>query len=415
MARGCVSGVRVFASGELVLAQAGSAVEAAGMLFDGSVGGPEEALAWAVTAQGLPDYLVVDCGFATNSADTVAQLKTQVSAIYESCSEEGRVPPLLLFVGPPIFAHEVDELYRLGLHRWILRAELAVALPRELAELEAERRDAGEAIDADRLVSVVGTVGGAGSSVLAANIAWHAAKSGRNVALIEADVLNGRQAGYFGLPMDQGFDSLAKMLVDRDADKAMLERIARSRPVSGMPNLAVLSSFQHPGTQNPVRADAKGVERIVALAQLSYDLVVLDVGVSVYPLGREVFAGRLSLVATPTCESLETALRVADVARRHKTPMNLVLNRVDEHPEGGPGISRFADALKLDEDAEIAPVPFDRRVLAALVQSQPEAPLVEEKGELGDAVRRAVAMALGEPLPKASSSGWFSDLKELFA
>jgi MinD-like ATPase involved in chromosome partitioning or flagellar assembly len=152
-----------------------------------------------------------------------------------------------------------------------------------------------------RVVAVSGGRGAVGKSVVAANLSWALAQTGRRVAVIDLDFESPSQHALLGIPY--GRPGLATLLDERE------------------PVHAALSETRHPNLRLVVGASSgvppSAVPKLIERARgLQVDVVVLDVGVaagwdasSLFELGDQRIA-----VATPQGSSVQDTYALFNAA-----------------------------------------------------------------------------------------------------
>ena len=203
-----------------------------------------------------------------------------------------------------------------------------------------------------RMIALTGTQGGAGTSLLASNLAWHlGAERNRHTVLLDADLHRGTGAFMLNTAPSPGLQ-LALETPDR-IDALLAERAAQ--PVSD--RLHVLAS-DVPLTETPVYAEGAAAALLAALRR-RYNFIVADVPFNGAPFSRDLIslAQQRVLVMMPTLISIRDTLKLLGVKLKGEggdRPI-VVLNRLGM--PGGLQRRQVEDTLGLKVDIAIPDLP----------------------------------------------------------
>lgn len=274
------------------------------------------------------------------------------------------------------------QLTRHGVHEYLPLPADPGLVADAIAALRAAPQDAPQG----RLLAFIGASGGAGSSTLASNVAWHLAQIyGGEVALIDLDLA----FGTLGLDLNlESPQSSAQALAQAERlDDQMLERFVAKYD----DNLSLLTSAGD-GTSGDI--DIAALDRLLAALRANAAWVVADLPRAWGGWVRHVLdaADEIVVTAVPSLASLRNAKSAADIlnpGRLKDSPVRLVLNRVGANPK-----------------TEIAARDFTATYGASPAASLPFLPaLFAEAATRGQIVsERARAPRLVEPLRKLAVS-----------
>ena len=175
-----------------------------------------------------------------------------------------------------------------------------------------------------RIVHVVSTIGGVGSTTVACNIAASLAKTAKTV-LLDLDLVRGAVAGYFDLR--PRFTIADVMDTAEKVDRLLLDNALTIHKNS---NLAVLGRPEMP--EDSQRVNAAGVQRLLNMLSRVFDYVVIDSVMSVDPIyAAAISAADVNIVVMQlNVPSAKNAERYCGALRRCGTDsskIRLVVNR----------------------------------------------------------------------------------------
>jgi pilus assembly protein CpaE len=270
----------------------------------------------------------------------------------------------------------------------VTRALLAAAADAPAASLPAS---ADTPADGCRVVSVLGTKGGVGKSVVATNLAAALARAGHRTVLVDLDLQFGDVAIMLQLPPDRTIRDVVRVFDRLDAD--LLDGFL----VEHSSGLRVLLAPVAPEEAEWV--EPAHVARILEMMRATADFIVIDtppalddVVLTALEASDVVYA-----VATPDVPSIKN-LRVAlNKLRQLGVPsaeVRVVLNRADSKVGLDESDVRKATACEI-----AIKVPSDRLVPRAvnrgvpIVVDQPRSPVARSFRQLATAVAAAVEVA----------------------
>jgi len=218
---------------------------------------------------------------------------------------------------------------------------------RALATLTAAVDGGGDAC----VVAVVGGVGGAGASCLAATLALEAGRRGNRVLLVDGDPLGGGLDVLLGI---ENADGLRRSAAGAQTRAVTSRSLSEALPRTG--NVWVLTAGRPDHADD--MASAGG---LLAAARRGFDVVVCDVDRHADPWGSELLAHAvLTVVVVP--EDVRSLAAATSVVRRigtHASSLAVITAR------RRPGLSRETVEATLGVPV-IARVRSDRRLQEAL-------------------------------------------------
>ena len=243
------------------------------------------------------------------------------------------------------------------------------------------------AVVGGRMVSVTGAQGGAGASLVAANLAWHlGVERNRHTVLLDADLHCGTGAFLLNTPPSSGLQSALE--TPERIDALLAERAAQ--PVAE--RLHVLASEAALGV---VPGYAEGAaSSLMAALRRRYNFIVADVPFTGAAFNRELLdlAHQRVIVLLPALVSIRDGLRLLALkpgALHIERPI-VVLNRVGM--PGGLQRKQVEETLGVKADVVIPDLP---RVVANATNL----------GEPAAAARSAFRTAILELTGQAASTG----------
>ncbi len=152
-----------------------------------------------------------------------------------------------------------------------------------------------------RVWAVGGGKGGIGKSFIAANVATVAARSGRQVVVVDADLGGANLHTCFGMPAGNGVN-LSDYLDNRIQD---LEKAAVETPIPGL--RLIRGALGHAGTADT--SHEQRAQLVQAVRALRADLVIFDLAAGTDRATLDFFleTDESMLVATPEPTSIENA------------------------------------------------------------------------------------------------------------
>jgi pilus assembly protein CpaE len=294
--------------------------------------------------------------------------------------------PSLLRRGTPVGRAllAVDTRESVGSLRTAIRAGAQgfYLWPHERDELAAaSRRTAVAASNADggRLIAVIGSRGGAGTTFLATHLAAAFARRRRDCVLIDLDVQFDDIAAALGIPIDEPVPTLTDLLADEGV--VSMER----RPWTHPAGFRVIPGSNGRG---PIEIDADDAAAVVDATARASDVVVAHLPRTASPIARAIVARAEEVVVVLTLEvaSFRAARRTVatfDVEERCR----FVVNRAQRADIA------VADVQRVFGRPALGVVPASSQVRGA----QDRGALLPPRGRVARAVDR-IAAALTEPV-----------------
>ncbi|MFO1067236.1 MAG: AAA family ATPase [Geminicoccaceae bacterium] len=210
-----------------------------------------------------------------------------------------------------------------------------------------------------RLIAVVGTRGGVGATMLAANTAWSIANQRRRrVAILDLDL----QFGSVGLALDlEPAQGLREALENPGRiDALYLERMM----VKQSETLHVLGAEEP--LDDPVLPDPAAIDLLLKELRSRFHYVMIDLPRSVSPVWQHVLqaVSNLVVVTDLSLAGMRDTLRIMSLlpGTNAACQLAIVVNRAGEHRQGEIGRSEFEKGIGRKVDLV---VPFDGRAVAA--------------------------------------------------
>jgi len=174
-------------------------------------------------------------------------------------------PGHLLAVGPLVEPRAVLSVLRSGATDYVDEAEVEVELPAALARLTANRAERGAP---GRILAVLGATGGAGASLVAANLAVALAKVHERSMLVDLDAATGDLAAMLNLKPTHTLRDLVRNA--SRIDRTLLEQVLEKH-YSGVHLLASPREYGTPSEQTP-----EALAHALDLARVLFPRVVID-------------------------------------------------------------------------------------------------------------------------------------------
>ena len=309
---------------------------------------------------------------------------------------------------PGVNVIAVGDRSEIGLYRDLLHAGvtdyIAKPLTRELVQksiqLATGSQDVGRISQKlGKLVTVMGTRGGIGTTTISVNLAWHLAnKFGRRVALVDLDL----QTGDCGLMLDLQATAGLREALDNPyrIDNLFLERVMAPHG-----NRLFVMSAQE-SLRDELRFTPEAAETLVSALQTQFHYVVVDVPRAPSALTQRVIdlAALRVIVADETIRSAREIVRLKSVLGEGDTGHTnlLVVNRGGEKSQGFIPANEFKDAVQMQP---LLTIPFH-----AIGRGKPasfELPAAIGRGRMADAVGKLAAEVAGRHAGLKSRRKWW--------
>jgi len=305
-------------------------------------GGMEAAVErYAHTAS--PELIIIE----TN--DISENFTAQLGALAEVCAEGTDA----VIVGPTNDVHLYRSLVGMGVRDYLVRPVSEQDMIGMIARTLVEKRG----LAGSRLVAVIGSKGGVGTTVVAQTLAWDIAESlKQKTMLLDAAGSAGTIGICFGLEPASTFADAVRICTSGSGDD--LKRIIQK----ATENLSLLVSGGDPVLVDS--PDADGVEGMIERIMKTYPVVVADLSGASPSVQKRLItrAAHVVVVSTPHIASLRncrTLMNEIKHARGGLQQVELVLNNsglpgADEVPSG--------DIHKLIDLQPVAKIPFAPKI-----------------------------------------------------
>jgi len=183
-----------------------------------------------------------------------------------------------------------------------------------------------------KIIHVIPTIGGCGSTTVACNVAASLAKSAKTV-LLDMDLVRGGVAGYFDVRPRY---TIADVMDSADkVDKQLLDNALTLHPTSG---LAILARPELP--EDTQRVNQSGVSRLLGLLGRVFDYVVIDSLMSIDPIYSSAIASAdvNLMVMQLNVPSAKNAERFVGTLRRMGVEANKIRIVVNRYVKKGSDI-----------------------------------------------------------------------------
>lgn len=230
-----------------------------GLVVNKVQGGKRELIKDAATWAVAPQILVLDL---SDEADIPSALQEVAAA-----GPEGDIN--VIVIGSQDDVRLARHLRQIGVADYLLlpldRDDLVSALQGAIRTGETS----GLTVEPRKLMTVTSAEGGVGTSMIAAALASHAAKTKKRVLMVDLDFVSGDQYIHHGGEVTKGFRNAIQ-------EPARIDNVSLSRLINRVesnPNLFYLSE---PGQMKAV-PDASGINLFLSQLTANFDFVVLDI------------------------------------------------------------------------------------------------------------------------------------------
>ena len=246
-----------------------------------------------------------------------------------------------------------------------------------------------------KIIHVIPTVGGCGSTTIACNVAASLAKIGKTV-LIDLDLMRGGVASYFDTR--PRFTIADVMEASDKVDKTMLDNALTIHQGSGV---AILARPDLP--EDTQRVNANGVQRLIGLVGRLFDFVVVDSLMSINPTyGSIITAADVNLLVMQlNIPSAKNAERFVGAMRRMGIEASKIKTVVNRYVKKGNDIEpeevERALGLKIswnvpnDFKNAMAAINFGEPVVIRAPRSEMSASLLSLAQSLGGKLDKSLA------------------------
>lgn len=321
---------------------------------------------WAI----VPEFLVLD----------VSRHDDPIKALEELSGNATEGETNVILVGET----NTIELYRAlraaGAAEYLIKPVSSQQMSSVLAGIIRERQDQGFDIDPERLIVVTGTRGGAGTSTVAASLAYGIAEiHKKKTLLLDLDLEGGTQHVLFNTEATMGliefFESPARI------DSLSLDRTLE-RPTE---NIGLLSSYSPMAN---VKVNPGAVKEVIVRAYRGYDVVVVDLPArSMVEKIVTLSAGLVVVVTPPTLLGIRDTAQMFNFmnANGYVRKSIVVVNKLGEFRQVEVKESEFHKRIQRD----VLGIPYDpKTVTQSLIRN---APLLKMSGRVPQAMHRILA------------------------
>ncbi len=228
-----------------------------------------------------------------------------------------------------------------------------------------------ESVTNGRVVTITSSVGGAGATTIAVNLAWHfAADLKRHTLLLDPDLHMGRAAMMLNTQAGPGL----RMALERPdrIDPLFLERAARPAAAKGAPERLHLLSAEEKLEERTVYTQG-ATPKLIEAVRRRYNLIIADTPIEPIRFYKELLllAHQRIIVTIPTLASLRDTLRILDLPAGPGQTRRavVVLNRLGM--PGGLSRQQVEKTIQMKADVVINDMP--RAMIAAANLGQPAA------------------------------------------
>lgn len=228
-----------------------------------------------------------------------------------------------------------------------------------------------ESVTNGRVVTVTSSVGGAGATTIAVNLAWHFASDlRRHTLLLDPDLHMGRAAMMLNTQAGPGL----RMALERPdrIDPLFLERAARPAAAKGASERLHVLSAEEKLEERTIYTQG-ATPKLIEAVRRRYNLIIADTPIEPIRFYKELLllAHQRIIVALPTLASLRDTLRILDLPAGPGQTRRavVVLNRLGM--PGGLTRQQVEKTLQMKADVVIADMP--RAMISAANLGQPAA------------------------------------------
>ena len=300
-----------------------------------------------------------------------AALIHHLEALSETCDPGTKV----VVIGHVNDVQLYRDLIRRGVSEYLIAPLGTLDVLRTLSELYASP-GAG---NIGRVIAVMGTKGGVGSSTVSHNLAWAIARNlDASTVIVDLDIAFGTAGLDFNQDPPQGIAEA--VFAPERLDANMLDRLL-SRCSD---NLALLAAPAMLDRTLDLSEDA--FDQLLDLLRASVPCVVLDVPHvwSGWVKRALISSDEIVVVAGPELASLRNAKNLIDLARANRpndSGARLVLNQVGMPKRPEIGAAEFSKALNVDV---LASIPFDAQLFGTAANNGQMIAEVQPSGKIAE-------------------------------
>ncbi len=343
--------------------------------------GGKDAAASHLRSAPVPHLLLVDLG---DSDDPYADLMT----LADSCDPATNVVALGKINDLTLYKRFVAA----GVADYLVKPVSAEDLESAMFAASLPRTNAAEhVVDTQaEIFVVVGSRGGVGASLVAANGAWIMSQEmGRRVALVDLDVQFGTAALSLDLVPTGG-------MIEALQNPSRLDSLfMASAMVPKSENLAVLAAEEELGRDPSYAPEA--LSRMLAEVRRSFDCVWVDMPRGTFGQVGPVLsqAKRVIVVSDLSLAGMRDTIRLKGFCRDYAalTDVSVVLNRMDRSRQAAMTVSQFERGAELKVMTQL---PEDDKAASAATATGKSLPEVAKRCKLVAGMRQIVTEVAGE-------------------
>jgi pilus assembly protein CpaE len=338
-----------------------------------------------------PETLIVD-------VSGEEQPMTALAALSEVVQPDVKV----LVVGDQRDVNLYRQLIRvLGVAEYLYKPLAAEVVARHFGPIVNGSAAPATHLSGGQAITLTGACGGAGTTTIAANLAWYLAEEAkRHTVLLDANLHTGTAALLLNAKTGPGLRTALES--PQRVDALFIERIAQ--PAGD--RLWVMAGEELLTEHPNIAPDS--AEHLIKLLSVRYNYVVVDLPFGPTPFNLQLrnIARQRIIVLEPTLPAIRDTLRLLALPKGPTQARRavLVLNKL-----GQPGtMTRRQVESALQQPIDVA-VPYLPRVAAAAIEG---VPAVKALGTFGTAIREiAKSIASLPPQEAAGRKGMFGWLK----
>lgn len=263
----------------------------------------------------------------------------------------------------------------------LLRKSLLHVMDSKTTSHQTERRG--------RLIAVIGSRGGVGTTMLATNVGWSIAqRRRRRVALIDLDLQQGTAALALDLEPAHGLREALE-------HPERIDGLFLERTMTRYSDTFYVLSGEEPISE-PMSLDAKWLSLLIQEMRRKYHYVIADAAHHVSHAQQHIIqnANNILLVSDLSVAGMRDTLRhIAKIAIHNATcQVHIVVNRVSGQIDGSIRIREFETAIGRPVDFII---PFDPRVVAGSMNAGK--PVADGRGKVPTTIQQIAEQVAGRP------------------
>lgn len=338
-----------------------------------------------------PDLIVIQCDNVDDS------LTEKLEALAGHCDENTSA----MIIGPVNDVTLYRKLIGMGVSEYVVKPLEKEQFANDLAATLIEM--VGET--SSRLIGVIGTKGGVGTTVLSEALSWSLADG-----LTQKTFLMDASAGWSTLSIGMNFEPATTL---SEAVRAAVEEnddsLSRMIHEAG-DKLSVLSSGGDVMLEDAISVE--GYEELIDYIMVRYPIVVVDLSAASANLQQLIMrrAHEIVMVATPTLASIRAARTMLQEIKdlrggTAEKEVKIIVNKQKEASKGEVTKAQIEEGLERSVDLEIA---FDANLFSETENEQKK--LSEVKG--GEKITEGLIELIRGVIPTSPLSAASNDTKE---